>query len=187
MTGRALVLACLVTGAGCAPLATLRPAAPLLCGRTFEVGAGVVALSSKPYAPEPWRGAAHLWLDGRVTRWLDVGGVASADLSGAAAGATARAHLVTTGRFALSADAELGWAWGALAVPVAVRLFDETWLYAAPRFGNFGGRPTLGIPAGLSVRITGATFVRVEAQVSWPDLSPYERRVHVALAVARQL
>ena len=64
---------------------------------------------------------------------------------------------------------------------------DPVPLYAAPRYGNFGGRPTLGIPAGLSVRLTGATFVRVEAQVAWPDFSPYERRLHVALAVAQQI
>jgi hypothetical protein len=183
----ALIGASLFGVAACAPVASFRPAAPLLEERSIELGVGGVAVAPRPYVQEPWRGAGQVWAAGPISRVFDLGGVVAFDLGGFAAGGSLRAHLFTRDRFALAADLEAGWAWAALAIPVAVRLFDETWLYTAPRFGNWGGNVSVGIPLGLSVRIRGGFHLRAEAQIAWPDFDPYQRRVFLGLAAAQQL
>lgn len=172
---------------GCAPPATFRPAPPLLEDRAVELGAGGAAISPRPYVQEPWRGAGQIWAAGPISGVFDLGAVVAFDLDGFAAGGSLRAHLVTHDRFALAVDLELGWAWAALAFPVAFRLFDESWVYVAPRVANWGASPSLGVPFGLSVRVRDGFFVRAEAQWQWPELSPYQRRIHLGLALAQQL
>jgi hypothetical protein len=184
---RAVIAAALLASAGCAPVAGFRPPAPLLPDRSVELGAGGVALSPRPYVQEPWRGAGQLWAAGPISKRFDLGAVAAFDLDGAAVGATLRLHVSTHDRFALAVDTELGWGWISLSVPLGVRLFDETWLYTAPRLFNWGQRPAVAVPVGLSVRIADGFFLRAEAQAVWPDLSPYQRRWIFGLGAAQQL
>jgi hypothetical protein len=184
---RVLWAAVLLGSLGCAPIASFRPPAPLPPDRSAEMGAAGVAISPRPYVQEPWRGAAQLWAAGPISRRFDLGAVAAFDLDGVAAGATLRLHVTTHDRFALAIDTELGWGWASVALPIGVRLFDETWLYSAPRLFNWGQRPAVAVPVGLSVRVVDGFFVRAEAQAVWPDLSPYQRRWIFGLAAAQQL
>lgn len=176
-----------LTLASCAPLASFRPAPGLLEGRDVELGAGGVAVSPRPFVQEDWRGAGQLWGSLAVTDWLMVSGILVADDQAVLGGGAARALLLRTDRFAGGVELELGWAWGALALPVAIRLFDESWLYASPRIGTLGDEITPGIPVGLSFRLHEGLFVRAEGQVSWARFSGFERRFHVGGAVAYQL
>lgn len=182
-----LYLLTAVLAAGCAPLASFRPPTGLLEQRSLEIGAGGVALSPRPYVQESWRGAGQVWGRGPVTEWLELGGVVAFDDEAALGGVTAQGRYARTDRFAGAVEVELGWAWGALALPVAVRLFDQSWLYASPRLGNYGDELTPGIPLGLSLRIWDGLMVRAEGQLSWAGFRYYNRRAHLGLALAYQL
>ena len=177
----------LTLAAGCAPFASFRPPNGLIEERSLELGAGGVAVAPRPYVQEGWSGAGQVWARGPLAEWLELGAVAAFDDEAALGGAFAQARYVRTDRFAGAVEVELGWAWGALALPVAVRLFDETWLYTSPRLGNLGDEVTPGLPLGLSVRVWDGLMVRAEGQVSWAAFRWYNRRVHLGLGVAYQL
>ena len=70
---------------------------------------------------------------------------------------------------------------------MAVRLFDETWIYAAPRFGSLGDELAAGFLGGVSLHVYDGIFLRAEAQWTWPRLDPFERRMYVGGALAVQL
>jgi len=186
---RATVCALAITCAGglaCAPLATFRnPGAPAPAGHQLEVGLGGVALGPRPYVDEPWRVLGQAWLSKNLSRRVALSTVVAADQEAVAVGGALLWRFVHEPRWVLGAEIEAGWLWAALAVPVAVRMFGNTWLYAAPRFGNVGHRPTVGLPAGLSVGLGDTWSIRVEVQVSWTDLEPYNRRVHLGAALVR--
>ncbi len=172
--------------AGCAPLASFRPASGLMEGRSVEGGVGAVAVSPRPFVQEDWHGMGHAWVTGRATDWLVVSGILAFDDDELAGGGAARLDLVDLDRFAGGVEVELGWAWGAFVLPMAVRLFDETWLYASPRIGTLGDEITPGIPVGFSVRLYEGLIVRLEGQASWAAFEAFERRFHLGLAVANQ-
>lgn len=182
-------LAAVVAGAtmGCAPLASFRPPTGMMDDRSIELGAGGAVLSPRPYAQDSWRGAGQVWVSGPVADWLELSGVMAFDDEAALGGGAAQARYVRTDRFAGSVELELGWAWGAVALPVAVRLFDETWIYASPRLGTLGDELTPGVPLGVSVHVWDGLMIRAEGQVSWAAFRYYNRRVHLGLAVAYQL
>lgn len=172
----------------CAPFADFRPPNALVeSDRTFEAGAGVVHVSPRPYVDESPKNVSQFWFSGRPTRWLNLSFVGAVDshpaAGGVAGGVSALARYVTTDRFVAAAEVEAGYAWAGTSLSGAVRLFDRTWVYAAPRFYNFGDAPTVGIPAGISARIVEGFVLRAEGQVSWADLQYYNRRTHLGAAL----
>jgi hypothetical protein len=184
---KTLGAALLVLGAGaCAPLASFRPASGLVEGHTREVGAGAMAEGPRPFVDEPVRAVAQVWFSGRATDKLTLTGIGAFDLSALALGGAARFDVARFDRFVASGEVEGGWAWGALDVPLALRLFDQTWLYTAPRLGNRGLMLAVDVPAGLSVRLYEGLMLRVEYRISWPELSYFERRQMLGAAAAFQ-
>jgi len=170
----------------CTPLGNFRPAHGPLAGRDFEAGAGAVATSPRPYVEEPWRATGQVWLTLRASPALDTSMIVAFDDRGAAGGAEARVAYVLTDRFVAGVSGEVGWAWVGFGLPLALRLFDETWLYSTPRVANLGHEPALFAHLGLSVRIWDGLMVRLEGQLSWVELLHYQRRAHLGGAVAYQ-
>lgn len=179
----ALCAACV----GCAPLASLRPAGGLVeSGRSFELGAGAVALGPRPYVIESWQPVGQVWGTLALSRWFELSTVGAFDEAGFAVGETLRWIPLRLDRLALGGELELGFAWAAVALPVALRLTDGVWLYSTPRLGNLGIHLTPGLPAGISVNVAGGLVLRAEAQVSWADFLAYQRRLHLAAGAAYQ-
>ena len=150
----------------------------------MELGLGSVALSPRPYVDEPWKHVGQMWLTGQPKPWLHLSGIAAFDAEAFAAGGAVKFILVRADRFSLGAETELGYAWGSFGVPFAVRLFDQTWIYASPRGGNLGIEPLYGFPVGLSVHAHRNLFARVEYQNSWVKFLAYEHRTHLGAALA---
>lgn len=142
-----VLIAATLAAAGCAPAASFRPPTGPMEDRSLELGGGGVAVSPRPYVQERWSGSGQLWATGPVADWLDLSAVVAFDDEAALGGGAAQARYVRTDRFAGAVELELGWAWGALALPVAVRLFDETWVYASPRLGTYGDEITPASPS----------------------------------------
>jgi len=169
----------------CAPVADFRPPSALVRGnQTFEVGGGGVYVSPRPYVVESGHGSGQLWFTGRAARWLSLSLVSAFDRHSALGGAQALARFVTTDRAVAAVGVEAGFAWGGASLEGAARLFDDTWIYAAPRVFNWGKFVAVGVPVGLSLHVVGGLSVRGEAQVSWEDLQYYNRRLHVGAAAA---
>ena len=178
----------------CQPLASFRPASGIGANRDIELGFGAGALGGKPFAvQEKLSASGQLWVSSEAAEWLLLSGVVAigetrrAPQTAIAAGAAARLQAIELDRFSLGAELELGWLWGALLVPMAVRLFDETWIYAAPRFGSFGDEIAAGFLCGVSLHLHDGVFLRAETQWTWPQLDPFERRMYAGGALAVQL
>jgi hypothetical protein len=166
-------------------------------GRSGEVGGGVAAVTPRPYVDEPTRATGQLWWTGRAADWASVSAIAAFDLDAVAAGGAFLAKYLQSERVVLGAEAELGYAWAALAAPAAVRLVDDWWLYTAPRVSNWGGPSrfelsavlkvlAVGIPVGANIPVCCGFVVRPEVQVSWVDFKYYNRRIHYGVAAAFQ-
>lgn len=182
---RALCLALLVL-TGCSPIAGFRPASGLLPGKRLELGGGGAILGPRPFVEEPVRGTGQLWATGRLSRRVTVSGIGAFDTSAVAVGGAVRFDYLRVNRFAAGAEIEGGFAWLGASTPLALRLFDETWLYTAPRLGTRSFAWALEVPAGLSVRVHHGWMVRAEYRISWVELEPFSRRHHAGLALAYQ-
>lgn len=181
-----LVLVLVGALAGCAPLASFRPASGLMPGRSLEVGAGAAMITPRPYVSEPARGAGQVWVSGEPTSWLSLSGITVFDTDAAGAGGAVRINYLRTPGFVAGVEGEAGFAWVGASLPLSARLFDQTWLYGGPRIANWGVDPVGGATAGLSTRITGGFILRAEAQVSWQGFKYYNFRKHFGLAAAYQ-
>ena len=183
----ALGAALLALGAAaCAPLASFRPASGLVEGRTREIGGAGMVVGPRPYVEEPARAVGQLWFSTRATQKLTLTGIGAFDLSAVALGGAARLDFARFDRFAAGGEVEAGWLWGALDLPIAARLFDQTWVYTAPRFGNRGLDWAVDLPVGLSVRIYEGLMARFEYRLSWAELSYFERHQIFGAAAAVQ-
>jgi hypothetical protein len=181
-----MVLTMLVCAA-CGPLATFRPASALLDSeRTAEVGAGVVALSPRPYVEESTRVTGQLWGTLEAAEWLKLSAIGAFDDEAAVGGLEAMAVPLHTYRVAAGVGVEAGFAWAGISLPLAVRPFEPVWIYSSPALRTWGdGKEFLvGVPLGVSVSIASWLDVRAEAQVSWAEFKSYNRRVHYGLAAA---
>jgi hypothetical protein len=173
--------------AGCAPLSTFRPASGIMDDRSFEVGGGGTLVSPRPYVEEPVQAGVQAWVSGRATKALTLTGMGAAEASAFALGGAARVDVLRTDRLALGPEFEVGFLWGAANFGGAVRLFDQSWFYTAPRFGNRGSTWALDLPAGLSFRIYEGLMLRTEYRVTWTgELSYYQQRRMFGAAVAVQ-
>jgi hypothetical protein len=95
-------------------------------------------------------------------------------------------YLLAEDRLAGGVEAELGYAWAAVSLPVSVRLFDQSFLYSAPRLGTWSDGAIFGVPLGVSVRVYDGFILRAEAQLSWQGFKYYNRRTHLGGAVVYQ-
>ena len=152
----------------------------------MELGLGAVAVSPRPYVDEAWAHAGQLWFSGRASSWVHLSGIAAFDPEAMGVGGGVRAFVLRAERFKGGMDLEAGYGWGAAALPVALRLFEQNWLYASPRISNYGIQPTLGVPIGLNVHIQGGGFLRLEYQSSWVQLKAFNQRNHFGAALAIQ-
>jgi hypothetical protein len=185
--GKKLVLgvAAICSAACTAPIADLRPPCALVHDdRKFEAGGGAAMVTARPYVIESPHGEGQIWFTDRVVPWLSVSAVGAFDTNTVKGGFAALARYVTTDRFVAGVGAEAGYAWYAGSLSGAVRLFDDTWLYAAPRIFNWGIFATPGIPVGATARIFRGLQLRAEAQLSWEEFKSYNRRLHLAAAAA---
>jgi hypothetical protein len=171
---------------GCAPPATLRPIGGLPPDRRAEVGAAFAGVGPRPYAVEPWRGVGQAWGTLRITRALDLSAITAFDTSAFALGGAARLSFLQSSRVALGVEAEGGWLWTALALPLSLRIVDELRIYTAPRIGTFGSYWTPGVPLGVSIPVASGFVLRAEGQLSWADFKYYNRRVLAAAALVYQ-
>ena len=181
----ALALTATLVSACTAPLADFRPPSALVRGdRTFEVGGGAVAVTPRPYVVESGHSEGQVWFTGRATKWLSLSGIGAFDTHTALGGGSALARFLTTDRVVAGVSGEVGYAWLGGSLSSAVRLFDDTWIYTAPRVANWGLYVGVGVPVGVSARIYQGFVLRAEGQVSWEDLKYYNRRFHFGAAAA---
>lgn len=180
------ILALSIAVSGCSPIANLRPASGLMPGKRLEVGAGAAALSPRPFVNEDWESAGQVWVSGNTSSLITLSAIGAFDTDAFAAGGALRVNVLRESRFAFGVEGELGYAWAALSLPVALRLFDESWLYSAPRLGTWSTDPIFSVPLGLSLRIYEGFAIRGEAQISWQNFQSFNRRTHFAGAAVYQ-
>src|SRR6185503_7937969 len=180
------VLLTIALAPACAPLATFRPPSAFMGGRTMEMGLGAATVGPRPYVDERWLYAGQTWFTVRAAPWLHLSAISTFDPRAVALGGAATALAIRADRFVGGAEVELGYGWAAAGLPMALRLFEEHWLYTAPRVGNFGIDPAFGLPIGISLHLHGAAFARFEYQTSWVQLQAFNQRNHVAAALAVQ-
>jgi hypothetical protein len=171
---------------GCGPFATFRPASTFMGGGTKEIGLGAATVSPRRYVDEPWLEAGQLWFSGKATPWLTLSGIAAFDPKAIGVGGGATFLLVRADRFAGGLEGELGYGWGAAGVPVAIRIFEQNWIYGTPRVANFGIYPTLELPVGVSAHLHRGAFLRLEYQSSWAQFDRFNQRNHLGAALAVQ-
>jgi hypothetical protein len=183
---RLQVMALAAALGSCSPIANLRPASGLMPGKKLELGAGAAALSPRPFVTEDWESAGQAWVTGNTSTLITLSAIGAFDSDALAVGGALRVNVLREPRIAFGIEGELGYAWAALSLPVAVRLFDESWLYSAPRLGTWSTDPIFSVPLGLSLRIYDGFSLRAEAQLSWQDFQYYNRRAHFAGAAVYQ-
>lgn len=183
----AWMLTLLASVLGCAPLASFRPASGLPDDRHVEFGAGSIYVSPRPYVEEPGRAAGQLWASKRTSRRTTLTGVAAFDNTAFALGGTARWDIVRDERVSAGIEPELGFLWGGVRFPVAVRFREENFLYFAPRVAARSLDVSLDLPVGMSLCVADGVFLRGEYGVSWTgELSYYQRRQMLGAGIAVQ-
>ena len=181
---RSLSIATLLVSAACAPVSDFRPPSALVQDdRHFEAGGGGVYVTPRPYVVEPGHGSGQFWFTGRPAKWLLLSAVGAFDEKSALGGAAALARFLKTDRFVAGTSVELGYAWAGVSLSGAVRLYDDAWLYTAPKISNWGKFPIGSLPLGVSIPLIEGFALRAEAQVSWERFVYYNRRIHLGGAV----
>ena len=169
--------------AACAPSQTFRPAASPTSDRPQEAGAAVSVVGARPYVIESSRAVGQLWFASRLGNHWSIAGIGSFDDEAVLAGAALRWDALRSDRFAGGIEAEAGFLYASMSVPLALRLWQEVWLYSNPRLGNWGPELSGFVPVGLSAELYRGVFLRAEAQYSWEDFKYYNRRRHLGIAV----
>lgn len=180
-----LLLAWNMTSA-CAPSQGFRPAGSPGPRREHELGLAVSSVRPRPYVIEAASEVGQAWWATRLREPWSITTLLAFDASALAAGAALRFDVVSTRALSLSAEAEGGFAWGAVSLPFALRVWEEAGVYCSPRFGNWGARLTPFLPCGVQGELARGVVLRGELQLSWADFEAYNRRAHWGLAVAHQ-
>lgn len=170
----------------CAPSQSFRPAGAPAHGREQELGIAVSSVRPRPYVTEPAREVGHAWWATRLRGPWSLATLVAFDTSALAGGAALRLDAISTRNIALAVEAEGGFAWGAVSLPVALSVWNELGLYCSPRLGNWGARLTPFVPCGVQGPLLDTIILRAELQLSWADFEAYNRRAHLGLAVAHQ-
>jgi hypothetical protein len=150
------------------------------------VGAALVRLSARPYVEEETAYTGQVWFSAEPNRHVGLSFIGAFDSNAAAGGVAARWNALRSSRVAIGPEAELGFAWGAGSLGLALRTVGENWIYAAPRIGNLGFDWAFGVPAGLSLDLSHGFVLRAEAQLSWAEFKYYNRRLHLASGISYQ-
>jgi hypothetical protein len=173
--------------AACGPIANFRPASGLMPDRSLEVGTGVARVSPRPYVDEEPATAGQVWVTGEVgDHRMALSAVSAFDDDAIGVGGALRVNAIRADRFAGGVEAELGYGWFSLSLPMALRLVDQSFFYVGPRLFNWSLDPGFGIPVGLSVRVYDGFILRAEWQRSWQGFKYYNRRDHLGAAAAYQ-
>ncbi len=154
----------------CAPAATMRPMT-LDLDQPNEFGLAASGTSGmgdgRGCANELFgcRGGfnGQLWYQHRFNERFSLGGtVFGGQTSLVGAGVLARLHWVELDRFRFGTDLEGGFLWGAVGLPVSVRLVDDLWLYSNP---SVGARfyQSARFPLGLAWGVTDQFWIQGEA------------------------
>jgi len=183
---RLLLALALLLPAGCVPGAFLRPPLPTAPGRRTEIGAAGVVVSPPPFTIDPWYGSGQVWVRHRTKPRLAVSAVGGFDLEAGYLGAGLTVDYVQLPRFVGAIDLEGGWGWINASLPIAVRLYEGGWIYAAPRFGNWGPDPAVFLTGGVDFEVKGGWHLRAESEVFWQSFRAYERRHSISLGLVYQ-
>lgn len=176
-----------LTSMACGPIASFRPASGLMPDRSLEVGAGVARVSPRPYVDEPSASAGQAWVTGEVSEHrVALSAISAFDSDALGIGGGLRVNAIRSDRFHGGVEGELGYLWFSLSLPVAIRIVDQSYLYASPRLFNWSVEPAFGIPVGGSVRVYDGFILRAEWQRSWQNFKYYNRRDHLGVAAAYQ-
>jgi hypothetical protein len=170
----------------CGPIASFRPASGLMPDRHLEVGAGAARVTARPYVDEDPASAGQVWVSGDVGERLSLTAISAFDSDALGLGGAARVNMIRFDRFAAGSEVELGYAWAAVSLPLALRVVEQTWIYSGPRLGTWGLDRCFFIPLGVSVHVYEGFILRAEWQRSWQDFKYYNRRDHYGLAAAYQ-
>lgn len=170
----------------CAPSQAFRPAGAPGLGREQELGIAVSSVRPRPYVTEPAREVGQAWWGTRLRGPWSFATLLAFDVSALAAGAALRLDTLQTRSLTLAAEVEGGFAWGAVSLPVALRVYDGFGVYCSPRIGNWGAALTPFLPCGVQGELVDGVIVRGELQLSWADFEAYNRRAHWGLALAHQ-
>lgn len=147
---------------------------------------GATTVSPRPYVTESRSSAGQVWISGEPTRRVALTALSVFDDDALGVGGSVRVDALHADRFAAGVETEVGYAWGGVSTPMAGRVFDQTWLYTAPRLGTWGLDPIFGVPVGVSARMVDGLILRVEWQRSWQSFKYYNRRDHLGAAIAYQ-
>jgi hypothetical protein len=176
-----------LAGVSCGPVANFRPASGLMPDRSLEVGAGIARVSQRPYVDEPSASAGQAWVTGEVAEHrVALSAISAFDSDALGIGGALRVNAIRSDRFHGGIEGEAGYLWLALSLPVALRVLDQSYLYAGPRLFNWSVELAFGIPVGSSVRVYDGLIVRAEWQRSWQNFKYYNRRDHLGAAAAFQ-
>jgi hypothetical protein len=170
----------------CAPSQSFRPAGAPGLDREHEIGIAFSSVQPRPYVTESAEEIGQGWWATRLAEPWSFATVLAFDASALAVGAALRLDAVSTRIFTLAVEVEGGFAWGAVSLPVAVRVWDDVGAYCSPRFGNWGSDLTPFLPCGVQAELVDGVLLRGELQLSWADFEAYNRRAHWGLAVALQ-
>ena len=154
--------------------------------RKLEIGIGATTISPRPYVSESSSSAGQIWISGEPTRRVAVTALTAFDDDALGVGGALRVDALRADRLALGVETEVGFAWGGVSMPVAARVFDQTWIYSGPRLGTWGLDPIFGVPVGVSARVVDGLILRAEWQRSWQSFEYYNRRDHLGAAIAYQ-
>lgn len=154
--------------------------------RSHEIGAGAVAVGPRPLVEESPSVSGLAWFTGAPSTRVTLSVIGAFDAHAVALGGAFRVEAARSRAFVAAAELQGGYAWAALAFPMALRLYDESWIYTSPRVGTIGRYLGFSVPLGLSVRAYRGFMVRGEAQASYESFARYNRRLHFAGGAAYQ-
>lgn len=171
---------------GCAPAASFRPASSAMRETRAEVGVGGAAIRPRRFVEEPTFFSGQAWGTRRLTKTLKASGILALDTDAAAGGFALGWIPLQRSWLAAGLEAELGYAWAALAVPFSIDVGKSVTGYASPRLGTWGDELSAAVPFGLSVDFPAGIELRGEAQVTWAAFEAYNRRWHLGVALVYQ-
>lgn len=157
----------------CAPSISMPPPVPFAADQRREVGAAGMLGQTFPYpeADLPW--GVKVWGVWKLGERTDLGGVMGAGYPGFySAGLMFRYFPVQNERFRLGVQAEGGYAWASLGVPVAYAVTPRLWLYTEPELGASMSGP-LSVPLGVSY--SAGEHVQLDLEVGVISLLQSER------------
>lgn len=171
----------------CAPVSSFRPASGMMDGYSGEVGIAGSLVGPRPFVEEDTQAQGQLWMSKRVNKDLTLTGIGAVETSAFAVGGSAQIDVLRTRRFVIAPDVQAGLVFAAFDAGAALRMWGETWLYTAPRFGNRGTKWAIDVPAGISAHLYEGFMLRAEYRLTWAgELSYYEQRPVFGVALARQ-